>query len=164
MFASYNDWANTRLYDVAQTLDDAAFARDVGVFFGSLCATLNHVLVGDRIWMGRFTGEGSDHVRLDDVPFPDFGDLRDAREREDARITAYMRGLDDAALEGHFTYRPITIPDEITQPLAPTLAHFFNHQTHHRGQAHGILSILGCDPPPLDLIYFQRTEAGQAFL
>ena len=134
MFASYNRWANARLYDAAAKLGEEAFDRDVGAFFKSMCWTLNHVLVADRIWMRRFTGDGPVHTRLD-----------------------------DEKLKGTFTYTPITDPTEITQPLAPPLAHFFNHQTHHRGQAHTILTLLGEDAPPLDLIYYLRTEEGRAF-
>ena len=163
MFASYNRWANARLYDAAVKLGEEDFNRDVGAFFKSMCGTLNHVLVADRIWMRRFACDGPVHTKLDEVPYPAFAELRAAREAEDARIVAYANTLDDERLSGTFTYTPITDPREITQPLAPPLAHFFNHQTHHRGQAHTILTLLGEDAPPLDLIYYLRTEEGRAF-
>ncbi len=81
-----------------------------------------------------------------------------ARAAEDARIIAYVDGLSEADLENTFSYHTITRPAAITQKLAPALAHFFNHQTHHRGQAHTLLTIAGGRDaaPPLDLIYFQR--------
>ncbi len=163
MFAHYNRWANRTLYDAAAALTADEFARDVGAFFGSMCGTLNHLVVADRIWMRRFTGKGPEHRKLDDVPYLEFDALGKARKAEDERIVAFAEGLDEARLAGKFTYTPITIPEPITLPLAPMLAHLFNHQTHHRGQAHTILSLLAKAPPPLDLIYFLRTQEGQPF-
>ena len=118
--------------------------------------TLNHLLVADRIWMRRFTGEGEAPSRLDAVLAEAFGDLRAAREREDARIVAYVAGLSEATLAGRFRYRTIVNPADVEQPLAPALIHLFNHQTHHRGQVHALLAGLGHDAPSLDLILFQR--------
>lgn len=164
MFAAYNRWANQTLYDAASALLEDEFGRDVGAFFGSMRGTLNHLVVTDRIWMGRFTGEGSEYRRLDEVPYPDFADLRAAREVEDERIAAFTNSLDEARLAKTFTYTTITQPQTITQPLAPALAHFFNHETHHRGQAHTILSMLGRNPPSLDLLAYQRSEEGRQFV
>ena len=84
------------------------------------------------------------------------------RVREDTRLVDYVDSLDEAAIAGTFTYRPITNPAEITQPLGPALAHLFNHQTHHRGQATVLLTrIAGRDAcESLDLIQFQR-QSGQ---
>ncbi len=158
MFAAYNRWANDRLYEAAAKLSDADYRADRGAFFGSLHRTLNHLLVTDRIWMRRFTGEGPQPTRLDAILFDDLPALAEARRAEDQRIIAYVEGLDEATLAGAFSYRTITNPADITQPLAPALAHFFNHQTHHRGQAHTLLTIAGGRDaaPPLDLLYFQR--------
>lgn len=163
MFAAYNRWANARLYDAAAALADADYRRDMGAFFGSIHGTLNHLLVADRIWMSRFTGAGDAPARLDVILYEEFGDLQAARQAEDQRILHYVSKLTDAALEAQFTYTPVTNPTPVTQRLSPALAHLFNHQTHHRGQAHAILSALRRNPPPLDLIYFQRTEEGAAF-
>ncbi len=163
MLAAYNRWANARLFDAAAKLPDADYRRDVGAFFHSMHGTLNHVLAADRIWMRRFTGEGEAPKRLDAVLFEDFGDLRTARQAEDQRILHYVSRLKDAALESDFTYTPVTNPQPVTQRLSPALTHFFNHQTHHRGHAHMILSVLRRDPPPLDLIHFQRSGEGAAF-
>ncbi len=158
MFAAYNRWANERLYEAAARLPDADYRADRGAFFGSLNGTLNHILVADRIWMHRFTGEGPQPTQLDAILFEDLAPLGQARRAEDDRIVAYVDGLTDADLAGTFSYRTITSPADITQRLAPALAHFFNHQTHHRGQAHTLLTIAGGKDaaPPLDLIYFQR--------
>ena len=161
MFAAYNAWANRRIYDAAATLPDADYRADRGAFFGSVHGTLNHILVADRVWMRRFTGAGPSPDRLDAVLHDEFGALRAAREAEDARISAWVGGLTDADLAGTFRYMPITRPREIVQPLGPALAHFFNHQTHHRGQVHALLTAIGGGEagPVLDLVAFQR-ESG----
>jgi uncharacterized damage-inducible protein DinB len=158
MFAAYNRWANARLHVAAQALSDADYRADRGAFFGSLHRTLNHLLVADSVWMRRFTGEGPMPSALDEILFDDLPSLSAARAAMDDRIVTYVGGFDEADFDGTFTYRPMTNPADITQPLAPALAHFFNHQTHHRGQAHCLLTIAaGRDAaPPMDLIYFQR--------
>ena len=155
-FARYNAWANTRLFDAAASLSDADCRADRGAFFRSVHGTLNHLLVTDRVWMFRFTGEGASPDRLDAILFEEFESLRHAREIEDARILQYVTGLDDASLEGAITYRRVSTPDVVTQPLAPALAHWFNHQTHHRGQVHALLTGLAGHAPELDLLFYQR--------
>jgi uncharacterized damage-inducible protein DinB len=158
MFAAYNAWCNERLYDAAATLSDADYRADRGAFFKSLHGTLNHLLVGDRIWMRRFTGEGELPESLDAILHDDFASLRAARGAEDARIARYIDGLSETDLAGIVRYRTFVRPQQIEQQLAPALDHFFNHQTHHRGQAHALLSsFIGNDATPsFDLIIFQR--------
>ena len=163
MLATYNRWANARVYEVAAALSEEELNRDAGAFFGSLIGTLNHVLVADRIWLKRFTGEGSAPTRLDTILHPDLIGLTGARVAEDRRIVEWVGSLSDEALAGRFTYVTVTDVRTVSQRLAPALAHFFNHQTHHRGQAHATLTALGQPSVPLDLIYFQRTEEGRAF-
>ncbi len=158
MFAGYNQWANRRLYAAARALPEADYRSPRGAFFGSLHGTLNHVLVADRIWMRRFTGEGPVQKKLDEILFEDRAALEAARVAEDERIVRYVGGLAEPDLAGVFSYRTITSPQDVTQPLAPALSHFFNHQTHHRGQAHAILTAIGGNAaaPSLDLILYQR--------
>jgi uncharacterized damage-inducible protein DinB len=158
MFARYNRWANQRLYAAAEKLSDAAYRADKGAFFGSIHGTLNHLLVADQIWMRRFSGAGPTHVGLDTVLHEELALLREARAGEDKRIVAFIDGLSEHALASMFSYVTITNPKTVTQRLAPALAHFFNHQTHHRGQAHAILTAVGGRDaaPSIDLIYFQR--------
>jgi uncharacterized damage-inducible protein DinB len=122
--------------------------------------TLNHLLVADRIWMHRFTGTGSTTDKLNAILHEGFSSLRAARRAEDERIIRFVEGLRDADLEGRIRYRTITNPQDIEQPLAPALDHFFNHQTHHRGQAHCLLTAITGDAPSFDLIIFQR-QAGE---
>jgi uncharacterized damage-inducible protein DinB len=157
--ARYNRWANARLYDAAALLTGAQFNENRGAFFGSMKGTLNHLLVTDRIWMNRFTGGGPTYDRLDLVLFEDLAALRAARGAEDERIVAFVEGIGDAGFDGVFRYTRVSSPEKFEQPLGPALAHFFNHQTHHRGQAHAILTGLTGRAPELDLLYYQR-EAG----
>jgi uncharacterized damage-inducible protein DinB len=154
-FARYNRWANRRLYEVAAELTDAQYREERGAFFGSLRGTLNHLLVGDRVWFNRLTGEGVNPPSLDTILHDGFADLRTAREAEDERIIRFAETLDETRLDRPFAYRTMDgTPVEL--PLGLTLAHVFNHQTHHRGQAHTLLTQFGCRVPALDLIYFLR--------
>ena len=163
MFAAYNAWANGRIYEAASSLTKEEFARDAGAFFKSMRGTLNHLLVTDRIWMKRFTGEGDAPAALDTILYIDFPKLRVARQLEDKRLIEWIGSQSEKALAGRFTYMTVSDMRTISQRLAPALAHLFNHQAHHRGQAHTILTVLGKEAPSLDLIYFQRTEEGRAF-
>ncbi len=158
MFAGYNAWCNERLYDAASKVGDAEYRADRGAFFKSLHGTLNHLLVGDRIWMARFTGEGAVPSSLDEILYDDFAALRVARRAEDARIGRYIESLSAAELAGTIRFRTFVRPETIEQPLQPALDHFFNHQAHHRGQAHALLSrVIGNEATPsFDLIVYQR--------
>jgi uncharacterized damage-inducible protein DinB len=155
MLAGYNAWANGRLYDAAAGLPDEDYRADRKAYFGSLHGTLNHVLVADRVWMARLTRTGSAPDRLDAILHDDLAALREARDLEDARITAYVEGLDPAILEHPFEYRNMA-GTLLAQPLSSALDHFFNHQTHHRGQAHALVSMAGAEAPSLDLVYYER--------
>jgi uncharacterized damage-inducible protein DinB len=163
MFAAYNRWANDRLYAAAASLSPQAFNRDVGAAFGSAMGTLNHLLVADRIWMKRFTGGGTAPTALDTILFRDFAKLRRARVAEDQRIIDWIDGLSEGELAGRFAYMTVTDLRTVSQHLAPALAHLFNHQTHHRGQVHTILTMLGQPSVALDLIYFQRIDEGREY-
>ncbi len=156
-YAGYNHWANKRLYGVASQLSVDQYKADRGAFFQSVHGTLNHILVADRIWMRRFTGTGNTPARLDTILFNEFNELAAAREAEDARIASFIDGLDDDALTREISYTNSS-GGSFTQRLDGLLDHFFNHQTHHRGQAHALLThFLGVGASPsLDLVAFQR--------
>jgi uncharacterized damage-inducible protein DinB len=143
-------------------LNDADYRSDRGAFFKSVHGTLNHILVGDRIWMHRFTGKGAMPPSLDAILYDNFAELRTARIGEDARISAYISALSEADFNSSIRYRTVVRPQDIEQELSPALDHFFNHQTHHRGQAHVLLSaVMGNEATPsFDLIIYQR-ETGQ---
>jgi len=163
MFAAYNAWANARIYEATADLTKEEFGRDTGAFFKSMRGTLNHILVADRIWMKRFTGEGAAPASLDTTLYSDFAKLKKERQTEDNRIVDWVGSQSEKAFTGRFTYMTVTDMRTVSQRLAPALAHLFNHQTHHRGQAHMVLTVLGRPSVQLDLIYFQRTEEGRAY-
>jgi uncharacterized damage-inducible protein DinB len=156
MLARYNQWANARVYKMAAALADDAYCREVGAYFGSLRGTLNHLLTADRIWMRRLTGEGTHPDKLNATAFETLGPLWDARQSEDARIIAFVVQLKESELDADLDYRTLNGTPQ-RQPRKEILAHVFNHQTHHRGQAHTILTVLGvAEPEPLDLLIMQR--------
>ncbi len=154
--ARYNAWANARLYAAARSLPDASYRKKVGAFFGSLHGTLNHLLVTDRIWMRRLTGEGEHPEKLDAILFDDLPSLEMARQEEDERIIRYVDGLCDEDIGKDVSYATTKgVPHR--NRLGDILAHLFNHQTHHRGQAHAILTVLGVrEPQSLDLLAMFR--------
>ena len=128
----------------------------IGAFFGSLHGTLNHLLLTDRLLLQRLTGEGDHPNRLDAILYEGRTELTRARIAEDNRLIAVIDKYDDTTLANLHSYKTTSGMPQ-SQVLANILLHLFNHQTHHRGQAHGCLSILtGTEPPALDLLVFQR--------
>ncbi|QIB36028.1 damage-inducible protein DinB [Ancylobacter pratisalsi] len=160
--AAYSRWANRRLYVAAAALSDTQYRADRGAFFGSVHGTLNHLLVTDRIWMRRITGMGEAPDRLDAILFDTLPELETARYLEDVRIVDFVGTLSGWVLRADLHYSNSS-GQKFHQPLANVLDHLFNHQTHHRGQVHCLLSgFLGnAATPSLDLIQFQR-ETGLA--
>ena len=158
MMAAYNDWANSRLYDAAHALPAEEYRRDLGAAFKSIHGTLNHLFVADVIWLARFRDLPNPPWTLDHIAHDDPRELRARRDALDRDIRGYVGALTDALLAGEFEYMTVTNPRRVRQHLAPALAHFFNHQTHHRGQCHAMLTRLTGHAPALDLIYFQREQ------
>ena len=150
MLARYNALANRRLYETCARLGDAERKKERPAFFGSIHATLNHVLVGDRIWLARFGGEDVPSTNLDAVLYEDFDELRHARGLEDERIDAFAIGLTEGFLGGTIRYVN-NAGKTYEDPINLLVAHFFNHQTHHRGQIHDMLTQTNVPPPVLDL-------------
>jgi len=149
-YARYNRLANETLYEACAALQDEERRRDLGAFFKSVHGTLNHLLLGDRIWMARFEGGSYPSTGLDAILYQDFGELRAARAGMDARIEAFF-----AALPAGFCGRTLRYVNnaglESADPASVILPHFFNHQTHHRAQVHTLLGQLGHPTPVLDL-------------
>lgn len=151
--AAYNAWQNRSLYAAAATLSDEERRRDRGAFWKSIHGTLNHLLWADRIWMSRFDGWEkpafaiSDSARMIDP----FEALHAARVEADARIAEWAGRLTPDALAGDLTYYSGAWGREVTRPWAVLVTHMFNHQTHHRGQAHALLTAAGAVPEATDL-------------
>ncbi|MEM8786405.1 MAG: DinB family protein [Pseudomonadota bacterium] len=153
LLADYNQWANRRLMGASGGLTPEQLTEDRGAFFTSLLGTFNHMLVADRIWLWRLTGEGETYDRLDIGLFTDLDAFAAAREAEDTRIIAYACALTAEALTADYSYKNMAGAEQI-RPLHYSVTHFFNHQTHHRGQIHGLLSGFGLSPPSLDLVVY----------
>lgn len=152
MLAQYNRWMNQRLYRLCAALDDAERRAPRGAFFGSIHGTLNHLLLADHLWMGRFTGQPFSAPALDAELYADFTELRDAREVMDERIIEWVGSLSPSSLDSELRYTSLVNPQPRCYPLWLALTHFFNHQTHHRGQLTTLLSQSGTDPGVTDLI------------
>jgi uncharacterized damage-inducible protein DinB len=151
--ARYNRWQNENLYGAADALSDAERQRTRGAFFGSIHATLNHLLWGDRIWMSRLAGtprpEGGipQSVSL----YADWNDLKRERAAFDTVIVDWADQLEDASLAGELTWFSGAIKAEVRKPKWLLVTHMFNHQTHHRGQVHCMLTQAGSKPGDTDL-------------
>ena len=150
--AKYNGWMNEQLYTVCADIPDHERKAEHGAFFGSVHGTLNHLLLADRIWLGRFQKIPYPATRLDDILYEDFAELRDARRREDARISTWTATLDEAALSLPMIYIGIVEPSKRACTLWMAATHFFNHQTHHRGQVTTLLAQMNVDYGATDMI------------
>lgn len=151
----YNSWANGRIYQACGSLPHEDFSAARPSFFGSIMATLNHGLVADMLWMGRFTGQAPAGITaLDQILHREFAPLAAARHDMNTAIEDFFaRPL--TGLNEPFHYHTMTGGATVT-PLGLTFLHLFNHATHHRGQVHDMLSATAVAPPVLDLIYFLR--------
>jgi uncharacterized damage-inducible protein DinB len=150
MLGRYNRLANERLYGACAQLPEGELKRRRPAFFKSIHGTLNHIMVGDRIWLARFAGKEVPSTGLDDILYEDLTALRDARVAEDGRIEDFAQGLSEAFLGGTIGY----VNNEgrrFEDPVDLLVAHFFNHQAHHRGQVHDMLTQTDVAPPALDL-------------
>ena len=156
IFARYNAWANQRLYTAADKLTQGEIEQErPAAYFDSILGTLNHILAADRFWLDWIERRAEARKAGKSEYYADFAILRGARQDEDRRLI----GLVDRFLPQHYdtpiAYRN-TRGEAFQLPLSQVLAHLFNHQTHHRGQAHALIKDAGQKPPPLDLVYFLR--------
>src|SRR6516162_6462767 len=139
LLARYNRIANERLYSACAYLNDAAYRKQRPGSFGSIHGLLNHILLGDRRWLGLFEGGQRVTPPLGQILYDDFAELRTARMREDERLERFFAGLEGGFWERSFEYVNNQGREMVEQaPVA--CAHLFNHQTHHRGQVHVMLS------------------------
>ena len=150
----YNTWMNEKLYAVCAQIDDAQRKRDRAAPFASMHGTLNHLLLTDRVWMSRFQNAPPPQGihALDQELYSDFEELRRERETQDEIISTYIDGLTPLELKRTLTFRGMSNPAEFTCSLSLALLHFFNHQTHHRGQLTTLLEQAGHDCGVTDLL------------
>ena len=160
--ARYNAWQNAQIAEAIESLDEDALLRNWGAYFGSILGTLNHLLWGDTMWMSRWYPAVSRPERgiSESIEGPaTAAEWRAARVATDGHISDWAAGLDEAALAGDLTWFSGATGREQRQPLALCVAHFFNHQTHHRGQVHAMLTAGNHGAPISDLI-FMPEDAG----
>jgi uncharacterized damage-inducible protein DinB len=155
--ARYNQWMNQNIYRCADDIDDEIRKQDKGAFFASIHGTLNHLLLGDMVWMGRFTGDPISINTLSQELYSDYDELKAARVEFDDVIIDWVATLNDDDFVETLHYRGITSPGEKSTPMWFAVTHFFNHQTHHRGQITTLLSQMGIDPGCTDLIALSET-------
>jgi uncharacterized damage-inducible protein DinB len=156
--ASYNAVMNGRLYDAAGRLTEDARKQDRGAFWGSIHGTLCHLVWADQVWMSRLDGWDKPTVpsSASATFIDDFAVLRAERERMDARLTRFAEGVTEAWLAGDLTWFSGAAGRELTAPRDFLLMHLFNHQTHHRGQAHALVTAAGEGTGDTDLFLLVR--------
>ena len=156
--ARYNGWQNRSLYGAAETISDEERRKERGAFFGSIHGTLSHLLWGDRMWMSRFVGHEKREASIADSPrlFTDWGQLKALRGEFDASLIDWADRLDASWLYGDLVWYSGATKQERRAPQWFLLTHFFNHQTHHRGQVHAMLTQAGARPEDTDLMLLPR--------
>lgn len=171
LLATYNAWMNTKVYDAAAKLTAQDLAADRGAFFGSIIGTLNHIVVADTIWLKRFETHPAQHpaleplrntampAALNQILFTELPALRAHRDRLDATITEWIAELTDADLQ-HVLHYANTKGVPAKKHFGTLLIHFFNHQTHHRGQATTLLLQAGEDVGITDLLALIPDDTG----
>lgn len=164
--ARYNRWMNAKIYGAAAELDDEQRTQHLGAFFGSIHGTLNHLLLADRVWLGRISGDAARFesrdaaghpiaIRgLDQILYADFGELRRQRALTDDDVEAVVASLTEERLLEDLEYTRGGQPQR--HPLWWALSQLFNHQTHHRGQVTALLTRLDADPGVTDLMAMLR--------
>jgi len=160
----YNSRVNNQLYKAALNLSKSELNKDMGAFFGSVLGTLNHVLVGDLLWLDRFKNHSDEYISLkkiynyptprtlSEVLYSNFEELNQVRKEVDEIITNWINGeTNDIDFEQNLTYQN-SRGSTSSRHFGEVVSHFFNHQTHHRGQASTLLSQLGYDMGVTDFI------------
>jgi len=154
LMAGYNAEMNRRLYAAADRLTEAQRREERGAFWGSVHGTLSHLVWGDRVWMSRFADgweRPSVGIKESGALFAEWPALRDARVEADSGIESWAAGLTETWLAAPLTWTSGITGRTATMPRWFLVTHFFNHQTHHRGQAHCLLTGFGEDPGVTDL-------------
>ena len=157
MMAGYNRWMNENLGAVCAEMPEETRQRETGAPFCSISGILNHLLLADRVWLGRFTGQPFHATSLDQELYGNFDELRLQRKATDEAISNWISSLSDEALRKPLTFTPMSNPTPRTQLLWICVVHMFNHQTHHRGQLTALIEQAGYDCGVTDLFVFSQT-------
>lgn len=161
--SQYNQWMNNKLYQAASQLSEETLSEDKGAFFGSILGTLNHIMVGDIVWLKRFSTHPANHSTLDfiratekptslnQILYSKFPELATERKKLDEAIANWCNQLTESDLEHHLAYKNMKGQPAVRR-FGSLIFHFFNHQTHHRGQVTTLLSQEGVDVGITDLL------------
>ena len=145
--ARYNLWQNESLYAASDMLSDAARRKDRGSFFGSIHATLSHILWADQLWMSRLSNWTAPEGPSQEVPlYADWTELKHHRSAADSTFMTWADNLQQADIDGDLQWYSGSLGRGMTSPRALCMVHMFNHQTHHRGQVHCMLTAAGAAP------------------
>ena len=157
MFAHYNQWVSAKLYVAIEALSVEQQKQDCGAYFKSILHMMNHLYVGDVLWLERICGYQPSGYALDEVLYPNVEDCIQVRRAHDFLLLEHIQSLSESAFTQDIHY--IRRDQRYCEPLAEILAHVFNHQSHHRGQLHAMIYQLTGVSLELDLIDFQRAYA-----
>ncbi len=156
VMARYNAWQNNQLAPVVEAMPPVELTRNRGAFFGSIFATLNHLLWADELWMNRFDPERLDPPAVPAAQHRDrtatIAEWAAERRALDGKIIAWAGGLSPEDLQGDLKWHAAMMNTDMARPRAMCIATVFNHQTHHRGQVHAMLTAAGVAAPVSDLI------------
>jgi uncharacterized damage-inducible protein DinB len=156
--SDYNHWMNRKLFAVCEPIPDAVRKRNMHAFFGSVHGTLNHLLLADRLWMSRFQQTSFTFRSLDQELYSSFSELQHEREKTDQEISDWISSLDESELERSMSFVAVVTQKSHRFKMADALFHFFNHQTHHRGQLTTLLNQLGYDFGVTDFMWMPGIE------
>lgn len=159
LMAKYNHWMNCRIFAVCAGIPDADRRRDLGAFFKSIHATLDHIYYGDVAWMNRFSGQAPG-VDIGQQLNPTFDGLKAAREAMDEAIIEWAEQLDETWLKEEFRYTSNVDGKTRVLPAWVLVTHLFNHQTHHRGQVTTLIKQLGYEPGVTDIPWLPELDSG----
>ena len=162
MMSKYNTWVNAHIFNLCSSISDSEYRLDRGVFFGSIHNTLNHILLVDRLWVTRLMGGEDKSIHsLDQILYEDFEELQNAQIEGDQLLEKFADNLDDSGLAERINYQRMD-GRHASQTVQEILSTLFNHQTHHRGQIHAMLTQAGfknSDLPDIDIVDYLGSEA-----
>ena len=150
LLSNFNTWANANIFSSCKKLDDTEYKKDRGAFFSSIHGTLNHLLVVDKAYISRIKGKDHGLKSLDQILYEKLFQLEEARIKEDKRLVDLVNSLSEESIHKEITYTGFETGNT-TYTINIILITLFNHQTHHRGQIHNMLSQAGIKPPQIDI-------------
>ena len=161
--ARYNAWANIRIYNALRKLTDEDRKLDRSAFFKSIHNTMNHILLADLIYRERLEKKPTTFTRLDEVLYDDFDELERAHRANDVWYIDFCAAMSQEELDAELTFTAVGLDQKevFSLPMKLCLTNLFQHQIHHRGHVHHMISHAGGNPPPVDVVKFGRGDVDQ---